>query len=246
MSEQELNGAVQEPGKGKKKEKKKTTVAQEILSWVLTIVSALAIVFVIRTFVFEPIRVDGKSMTDTLQDNEILYCSKLDYIFGEIEHGDIVICNYPGRTDKLLGIIPEKTRFVKRVVGMPGDTVAIHDGVVYVNGEVVPDPENIHSKPVEDYPPQGMPGDTLTVEMMHYDRYDQDLCVYSVCTDPARENGLDFPVLQLGEDQYLVVGDNRGTSHDSRASDVGPISRDMILGKVKWVIFPFSAMRVAE
>lgn len=229
-----------------KEGKKKTTVLGEILSWVFTIVCALAIVFVIRTFIFEPIRVDGKSMTDTLQDNEILYCSKLDYRFGEIERGDIVICNYPGRTDKLLGIFPENTRFVKRVIALPGDTVAVHNGVIYVNGEAVPDPEKLHSRPVENYPRQGLPGDTLTVEMTYVDNYGQEMAVFSRCAEPANENKLDFPVVQLGEDQYLVVGDNRGTSHDSRASDVGPISRDMILGKVKWVIFPFNAIRTAE
>ena len=50
----------------------------------------------------------------------------------------------------------------------------------------------------------------------------------------------------LGPDQYFVVGDNRRTSHDSRASDVGPIGRDMIMGKVTQVIFPLSNWRSVE
>lgn len=220
-------------GKKNKKEKKKRTVLQEILSWVWTILSALVIVFVIRTFIFEPIRVDGTSMTNTLKDNEFLFCSKIDYLLGDIDHGDIVICNYPGRTNKLLGIFTEKTRFVKRVVGMPGDTVAIVNGVVYVNGEVVPDPENIATKPWQNFPYYGGAGDI--VEWVNG--------AYQVTGHDTEVNPYNYPIVRLTDDQYLVVGDNRATSHDSRATDVGPISRDMILGKVRFVFFPFSAIR---
>ncbi len=133
-------------GRKKKKEKVKKTVGQEILSWVFTILAALAIAFVIRTFVFEFVKVDGASMDDTLADGNIMFVSKLSYgsrwlalpfasaedqensakwtYFGNPERFDVVICRYPNRGG---------TNFVKRVVGLPGDTVQIKDGYLYVN-----------------------------------------------------------------------------------------------------------------
>ena len=53
----------------------------------------------------------------------------------------------------------------------------------------------------------------------------------------------DFSEITLGEDQYFVMGDNRLTSHDSRASDVGPIHRNMIMGRVRFVLWPLNRIR---
>ena len=119
----------------KKKEKVKKTVGQEILSWVLTLLAAAVIALLIRSFVFEPVRVDGHSMDDTLSDGEIMFVTKFDYsstwlcfpwqsaedkeaaaritFGGDPKRFDVVISRYPGRGD---------TNFVKRVVGLPGYT----------------------------------------------------------------------------------------------------------------------------
>ena len=131
--------------KGKKKEKK--TVGQEILSWILTILVAVIAALAIRSFIFEPVRVDGQSMDDTLADGEIMFVTKFDFgsvwftfpwqdaetkekaaritTGGDPQRFDVVICRYPGRGD---------TNFVKRVVGLPGDTVEVREGYLYVNG----------------------------------------------------------------------------------------------------------------
>lgn len=136
--------------KGKEKEKK--TLKQEIMSWVWTILSAVVIALLIRAFIAEPIRVDGTSMTDTLQNGEIVLVSKLDYRFGSMQRGDVVICRYPGRMESSLPIgaavsLDHYTLFVKRLVALPGDTVEISSGVLYVNGEAVPNPEKMGSVP---------------------------------------------------------------------------------------------------
>lgn len=104
---------------------KKKSVMKEILSWVLTLGSAVVIALLIRTFLFEPIRVDGESMCDTLQNNEIMFVTKPEYLLGEPQRGDVVICKYPGRTEN----------FVKRLMAVPGDTIEVRENVVYVNGE---------------------------------------------------------------------------------------------------------------
>ena len=145
----------EQAGKGKKnkKEKVKRSLGMEILSWVLTLLIAVAAALVIRAVIFEPVRVDGHSMDDTLADREIMFVSKFDYsttwfsfpwqsdqdkenaarltLFGNPKQFDVVICRYPGRGD---------TNFVKRVVGMPGDTVELRDGYLYVNGTKYDEP----------------------------------------------------------------------------------------------------------
>ena len=193
--------------KGKEKEKK--TLKEEIMSWVWTILAAVAIALLIRGFIAEPIRVDGTSMTNTLADGEIVLVSKLDYRFGQMQRNDVVICRYPGRMNGSVNIgaamsLDNYTLFVKRLVALPGDTVEIREGVLYVNGEAVPNPEKMASVP------------------------------------------RDYPLRQLGEDEYFVIGDNRRTSHDSRADDVGPLSASAIMGKVKCVLFPLNKIRGVE
>ncbi|MCE5235979.1 MAG: signal peptidase I [Clostridiaceae bacterium] len=87
----------------------------------LVVVFALAL----RLFVFEPIRVDGPSMEPTLFNDEQMFVEKCSYWFRTPERGEIVIVYYPGYT------IPA----VKRVIALPGETVAVTDGAVYINGE---------------------------------------------------------------------------------------------------------------
>lgn len=118
--------ATGKPGK----EKKPVNVKKEILSWILTIAVAVAAALLIRTFLFEPIRVDGESMCDTLQNGEIMLVTKPEYLTGDPQRGDVVICKYPGRTEN----------FVKRVMGIPGDVIEIRSNVVYRNGEVLDEP----------------------------------------------------------------------------------------------------------
>ena len=151
MSELEQHteaAAAVENGK-KKKKKEKKSVGAEILSWILTILCALVAALLIRSVIFEPVRVEGQSMDDTLADKEIMLVSKYDYsstwlclpwqsdnaaqqmprlTFGNPNLLDVVICRYPAR-----GAV----NFVKRVVGMPGDTVELREGYLYLNGEQV-------------------------------------------------------------------------------------------------------------
>ena len=143
MSEPEVNMVPETPEKGrKKKEKVKKSLGREILEWILTLAAAAAIALCIRTLIFEPVMVDGHSMDDTLNDREVMYVNKLEYssawlfgnrisLFGNPKRFDVVICRYPGRGT---------TNFVKRVVGLPGDTVEIIAGYLYVNGERYDEP----------------------------------------------------------------------------------------------------------
>ncbi len=111
------------------REEKRKLIIKETISWILTLGSAVIIALCIRGFVFEPVIVDGNSMRDTLHDREMMFVTKFDYVFGEPENGDVVICKYPESTKN----------YVKRLIAMPGDTIEIIDHTVYINGEAQPE-----------------------------------------------------------------------------------------------------------
>ena len=92
-------------------------IIKEILPYVLIIIA----VILIRTFIITPVRVDGASMDQTLEDGQILLLYKLS----NIDYGDIVVLDEE----------KEGEIIIKRIIGMPGDTVSINDNTVYVNGE---------------------------------------------------------------------------------------------------------------
>ena len=113
----------------KKKEKPKKSMKQEIFEWIMVFVVAAAMAFVVRTFIFEPVRVDGSSMLNTLHDGDFMIATKFDYLLGDPERFDIVICDYPNTEDG-------KYR-VKRVIGLPGETIELVAGELYIDGEHV-------------------------------------------------------------------------------------------------------------
>ncbi len=148
----EVTEAAEQAGteKGKKKkEKKKRSVGGEILSWILTLAVAVVAALLIRSLVFEMVRVDGGSMENTLQDKEIMFVSKFDYSStwlslpfqsnNAVEQAPRVTIGTPGMLDVVICRYPARggVNFVKRIVGMPGDTVELKKGYLYINGEQV-------------------------------------------------------------------------------------------------------------
>ena len=286
-----------EDGEKNKKGKEKKSLGREILSWVLTLLCAVAAALLIRALIFEPIRVDGESMNDTLANGEAMFVSKLDYAstwlslpwqddatkesaprlttgFGSPKQFDVMIVRYPGRGD---------TNFVKRLIGMPGDRVSIQEGYLYVNGTRYEEAYISDAYRVaggsngytyeEVYIPKK--GDILSLSYMDEAGTRIALTVNGevwtwrgICSDGVSEdgdrlsyshggaltlNGQDISgdvdsirelvgkEFKLEKDLYFVMGDHRNNSNDSRAQ--GPISRDMIVGHVRTVIFPFGSIR---
>ncbi|MPM69841.1 hypothetical protein SDC9_116789 [bioreactor metagenome] len=93
--------------------------------FLLYIVVVVLVALTIRSFIAEPIRVDGDSMVPTLVHNEDMFVEKMSYWFNDPLRGDIVICFYPGYTESC----------VKRIIGLPGETVSIQGGAIYINGK---------------------------------------------------------------------------------------------------------------
>ncbi|MGN1019970.1 MAG: signal peptidase I [Aristaeellaceae bacterium] len=105
---------------------------------VIIFLAALAIALILRLTVAELVRVRGSSMLPTLRTGQWLLVSRLDYRLGRPRRGDVVICHYPGRYMDRWKLIPQC--FVKRVIGLPGETIEIIEGVVHIGGEPLSEP----------------------------------------------------------------------------------------------------------
>ncbi len=107
-----------------------SNILKTLREWLVIIVIGFLLAFVIQKTAFAIYIVDGRSMEPTLQDHERVFVNRIPLYFGKLDRGDIVI--FPS---------PEDGRnFVKRVIGLPGDSVEIRDGVVYLNDEILHEP----------------------------------------------------------------------------------------------------------
>jgi signal peptidase I len=207
---------------------------------VSVIVQALLLALVIRTLLFQPFSIPSGSMRPTLLEGDYLFVTKWAYgyskhslpfspplfegrIWGsEPERGDVVVFKFP--PDPSLD-------YIKRVIGMPGDTVQMREGQLFLNGEAVqrelvdeldnPDITEM-ARPVEVWRetlPNGVSYDTL------------DLSPNSI-GDNTRE-------FQVPEGHYFMMGDNRDNSTDSRFS-VGYVPADHLVGRANIIFFSMS------
>lgn len=162
---------------------------RELLSWILTIGLAFIIAMFIRTYIFELVDVPTGSMLNTIQLNDKFIENKFIYRFEPIKRGDIVVFKYPD---------DPSVNFVKRVIGIGGDTIEIKNGVLIRNGKVVKEP----------YLKEPMKGT--------------------------------FGPYVVPPNHYFMMGDNRNQSLDSRFWKNKYVSRDQILGKIVFRIWPLN------
>ena len=156
----------------KKKQKTPHPILSEIISWIWSIIVACVLMAILYFFIGRPFTVSGQSMYPTLHNGDHMIMSKL----GGINRFDVVILKAPD----------EDKEYIKRVIGMPGDTVEVKRGVLYINGKVVEQPF-INS----DNSKKTVFIDDFTLKEL---------------------TGVD----KVPEGKYFVMGDNRGVSKDSR------------------------------
>jgi signal peptidase I len=99
--------------------------------WVRDFVISVTASFLIITFLYQPVKVEGTSMQPELRDQDRLFVNKFAYNFEKISRGDVVVFYYPRDTSK---------SYIKRVIALPGDNIRIDDGHLYVNGMRVEEP----------------------------------------------------------------------------------------------------------
>lgn len=127
--------------------------ARQLPSLLLTFAVAIALALCLRLFVFELVRVEGPSMQPTLEDNELLFVEKVSKLFGDPSRYDVVICHYD----------ESNTNYVKRVIGLPGETISIVDGRPYINGEPLTDDQYGSGLKPRDMAPVTIPEDCVFV-----------------------------------------------------------------------------------
>ena len=202
---------------------------------VRTFATAILIAVAIRTFLYEPFNIPSGSMIPTLLVGDYLFVSKMSYgysryslpfapplisdriLFEEPERGDVIVFRKPTDTD---------VDYIKRLIGLPGDTIRMQRGILYINGQMVP------RRRVDGFAVRDSFGRQLEVP-----RFIQTL-----------PNGVEHPVLEaLGdrglsdstgvfrvpEGHYFMMGDNRDNSVDSRDSSIGMVPRANLIGRAE-------------
>ncbi|MCM1298818.1 MAG: signal peptidase I [Firmicutes bacterium] len=200
---------LQQKEQEEKQEKKENvhTAVNEIFDWMESLITAIITIVLIFTFIVRINTVDGTSMVPTLSAGQKLLVTDLFYT---PDYNDIVIV----QAVRLDGGKP----IVKRIVGLPGDTIKIDfdQGIVYRNGEA------------------------LEVEMENGYLTEDGHKINSYTTAREEmESNVDYVV---PEDCYFVMGDNRNGSKDSRTfSEIGFVPKDCVAGKAFFSIFPFNS-----
>ena len=185
-------------------ENEEKTIWEEILDFVKVFAITAIVITLFVNFIAYPVRVQGRSMYPTLADGNLGFTNIISLSMSEPQRGDVVVVELD---DPETG---EKTHWVKRIIGQPGDTVECINGQVYVNDELLDESAYIDPE------------------------YEQQMI------DEFGTFNSNFDAVTLGEDEYFVMGDNRPYSKDSRYAEVGPITKDQIFGKGVMVYFPFS------
>lgn len=119
----------------RKRRRSSVSGARWALEWLVVLVGAVAIALLIKAFAFQAFRIPSDSMVPTLIKEDRVLVSKQSYTFGEIDRGDVVVFHRPPHWKETGGVAPKE--LIKRVIGLPGETVDAVDGKVRINGKEI-------------------------------------------------------------------------------------------------------------
>lgn len=192
---------------------KKYDVHEIILKWIVDITMVVCLSFILATYMLGKTTVVGHSMEPTLENDDSLLVDKVSYCFGQPKRYDVIVFEP--------AIANVSKYYVKRIIGLPGETVQIVDGEVYIDGSPLKD-DVIYGFSLEDDD-----GNPIEPEKIY-------------------NAGLASEPITLGYDEYFVLGDNRNNSEDSRFSNVGNVKYSSIIGRIWAVSSPFGRMGLVK
>jgi signal peptidase I len=203
-----------------------------------TIISALLIALVIRTFAYEPFNIPSSSMVPTLLIGDFLFVSKFSYGYGSqgtflgfLPFSGRIGGGEPHRGDVVVFKLPRDPSidYIKRLIGLPGDAIQMRQGILYINGtpverdrleKTLPDPKGEIPAAAVDYLEHLPQGPTHIIRKLGDD---QPLDNTEVFTVPPHH--------------YFFMGDNRDNSMDSRTPNVGFVPEENLVGKADFLFF---------
>lgn len=192
------------------------TLLEDILGFIKVFVVSDIVILLFVNFVAHPVRVDGRSMYPTLKDGEFGFTNVGGVLLNGVKRGDIVVVTMEEKG--------QKTHWVKRVIGMPGDTISCVNDIVFINGKVLDETQYIDP----DYRQS-------CVDQFGY---------FNKVPNADNTDVQDFEEMKLGDDEYYVMGDNRPYSKDSRY--VGPVKKSQLFAKKMLVLLPISDIGVKD
>ena len=167
---------------------------QSVISWIVDIVVVIALASYLVYCFGSRVQVTGNSMSPVLNSGDVILMNRLMYDLGNPDRFDVVVFSTAENEEELN---------IRRIIGLPGETVQIKDNQVYIDGLPL----------------------------------DAELSLQSASIAGAAE----YP-MELSDDEYFVLGDNRESSEDSRFAGIGTIRREQMVGKV-WLRFqPFDQL----
>ncbi len=180
---------------------------RSVVEWAIILIAVLLCTIVLRTYVVQSFSIPSLSMYPTLQVGDRIIVNKLSYDLHGIHRGDIVVFRRPPLEDQ------DYADLVKRVIGLPGETISSRDCKIYINGKPLAEP----------WLPPG-----------------PSSCSAALPGDAHEQFNLPGPI-KIPAGQYYVMGDNRTDSEDSRY--FGPISKSLIVGRAVAVVWPLSHLK---
>jgi signal peptidase I len=138
--------------------KAKTSGLRGAVEWVVILIGALVVALVVKTFLLQAFYIPSASMEPTLKIGDRVLVNKLSYDFHDVNRGDIVVFSSPPGEDN-----PEVKDLIKRVIGLPGETVEGHDGRVYINGNPLKEPYLPAGTTTSAFAPEKIPPNHLWV-----------------------------------------------------------------------------------
>ena len=212
-----------------------------------SILIAILIALLIRSFIFEPFNIPSGSMKPNLLVGDFIFVSKYSYGFSKhslpfsipLIPGKI-FSNTPERGDVVVFKTPENNRtdYIKRVIGLPGDKIEIKNGIIFINGS------EILRKKLNDFIDTDNKTSNKRVRMYNEYFFNKEINILDITDNGIADN---TQLFNVPENHFFVMGDNRDNSQDSRfISTVGFIPYENLVGKAQFIFFSLENARFLQ
>lgn len=239
----ELKAEKSKAPKDAKEKEAPLNAKEEATEFFKTAVIAVLLAVIIRSFLFEPFNIPSGSMKPTLLVGDYLFVqkpaygySRYSFPFGLAPIEGRVASKEPKRGDVVVFKLPSDPSidYIKRVIGMPGDTVQVRRGILYLNGDEVPREPVGLQKFEDEYLGE--------VTVMEYIQTLPDGTMFSIYEESDEEPLDNTQLFTVPEGHYFMMGDNRDNSQDSRANHntpgaVGFVPFEMFVGRADFIFF---------